>query len=571
MGDRVQHVIIGLLAGLFFWALQSDSLGGLSLSPRAVFGFGVAGVAFFGACLAMLGEIGLRRAALGAAGIAIAPSVLGWWAAGALDPARSVAAQMPAGVLALFVLGAVPIPFAVAYVQEGRRCLGNYPVLFAQSWMIVVRYGAAWLFVALVWLLLYLSSELLESVGINLLKELFRNTALALGLSGAILGLAMAVVTEREDMISPFLLLRLLRLLLPVVLVVVVVFLIGLALRLGREGVPGLSIGQTLIAMALAAITMISVAVERDDSEAVATRLPRNAAKALAVVLPVLVAVAVWSLAHRVAQIGWTPALVGQTVVLCVLAGYGLGYGGSVLTGRGWMARIRRVNIAMAGGLIAAAVLWLTPLIDANTIAAQSQLARYAAGEVPASRLPLYRMGRDWGRPGQEAVAQLRAKAESDPDLARALATLDPRDGQASGESDLAALRAAIAVPTGSAPIPVGLLTLIAEQARARGGNICLTGTAKRPICAVVVANFRPDHTGQDALLVVAAPGQPPVRAFSRSGDVWQFDGVTRALGGAPVDPEAVIAAIVAGDYKIVPSGLSALSVNGALLVPRMR
>jgi hypothetical protein len=574
MHSRLQHILFGALAGLFLWALQEGSFVTGALGPRGVFAITVAGIVFFGTGLAMLGEIGARKAAIAALLIAIPTTVLGWWATGALNPAQGLLGQMEFGVLALFVLSTAPMPFAMVIAQQGREAWADYPALFAHAWNIVVRYGAAWLFLAVAWLLLYLSSQLLQTVGIDWLQELFRLDWLALGVSGAILGLGLAVVTELEEMISPFLLLRLLRLLLPVVIVVVVVFLLGLMLNAGAVDAVGFSHATTLIVISTAAITLVSVAVEREDFEAVVAPILRLSTLGLALVLPVLAAVSAWSAWLAVAELGWTPARVAQGALIVLIAGYGIGYAVAVLRGHGWMARVRRVNIAMALVLLALAVAWLTPLINANAIATTSQIARYEAGLTEPARLPLYAMAQNWGKPGLEGIAKLRSHASDDPALARALATVRV-DGDVvapvSSDARLADLRARIAQPPGAAPIPEALLQVIEMDGNPAPSDLCAPQASDAPSCALVMADLRPDLAGDEAVMVRDDRAYAPVQFYYLNNGKWVNGGAMRAMSGGDGAIGAVIAAIAEGQFKIVPSGISGVQAGGQILVPSLR
>lgn len=574
MHSRLQHILLGALAGLFFWALQEGGFATGLLGARGIFTLAIAGTVFFGAGLAMLGEIGARKAGLAAVLIAIPATLLGWWQAGGFAFGNTLMGQMDFSMLALFVLATVPMPFAMVVAQQGLTRWADYPALFTHAWNIVVRYGAAWLFLAVVWLLLYLSSQLLESVGIDLLRQIFRLDWLALGLSGAVLGLGLAVVTELEEMISPFLLLRLLRLLLPVVMVVVVLFLLGLVLNSGAIDAVGFSHATTLIAISLAAILLVSVAVEREDFEAVVAPILRLSTLGLALILPLLAAVSAWSAWRSISDLGWTPARVAQSALIVLIAGYGIGYAVAVLRGRNWMARVRRVNIAMAVALLAMAVAWLTPLIDANRIATKSQIARYEAGAIRPADLPLYEMAQNWGKAGQNGIATLRTRASGDPALARALSSVATLNGAAQpdvGAAQLADLRALIALPPGAPAIPEALLQAIAKDNGWPQSALCTPGTQAQPSCALVMADLRPDLPGNEAILVRDDGSYAPVRFYYLMKDHWVDGGALRAISGKNGTMGAVIAAIAQGQFQIVPSGISALQAGGKTLVPQLR
>lgn len=571
MHSRLQHSLLGALAGLFFWSLDEGTWHALALDPRAFFALAVLGTVFFGAALAMLGEIGARKALGAAIVIAIPVALLGWWDAAGFGPERPIAAQMRYGLLALFVLATVPIPFAMVSLTRGRSHWANYPELFTHSWNIVVRYGAAWLFLGLVWLVLFLSSRLLESVDIDILQTLFQRSEIALPLSGAILGLGLAVVTELEEMISPTLILRLLRLLLPAVVIVVAVFLIGLVLRRMQGAAGDFPETETLLAMAVAAVTLISIGVEREDHEAVEAPVLRLSARGLALILPVMVAVAVWIEWQRIADTGWTPARVAEFVLTALLAGYGIGYALATLSGRLWMERVRRVNIAMALMLVAVALLWLTPLIAPYKIATRSQIALYEAGRIEAARLPIYAMETDWGLAGKAGVARLRELAETDPSLASALAR-----GKAPAESEtrLTGLREDIVLPPGAGAPPEALLSLLLQEGGPGAASLCLPHPDGQPSCALVRADFLPDLPGDEAMFVRQGDYSGLIDLYAERDGSWRRVSrgqVVVEAGTAQGSLDPVIAAIAKGALEIVPSGIFGLRAGGQMILPLSR
>ncbi|MCE8421832.1 DUF4153 domain-containing protein, partial [Rhodovulum sulfidophilum] len=121
-------------------------------------------------------------------------------------------------VLPVLILALVPLPFLVAADQGNWR---DYPALFTAAWTLTVRMAAAWLFTALVWGLLLLSNALLELVGVDVIGRITDTDMGPWLVTGLALGLALAVVMEYSDLISPALVLKLLRILLPLVLCVV--------------------------------------------------------------------------------------------------------------------------------------------------------------------------------------------------------------------------------------------------------------------------------------------------------------------------------------------------------------
>lgn len=574
--NRVQHVVLGVLAGLAGWLL-AEVLGERD-QARLMLGLSVLAASFFGAALAALGQIGPRRALIGAGLVAAPVTLLMLWASFRFD---DVGAFLQSGhvMMAALILAALPVPFLIGIAQGGRSGWQDYPALFVNSWNIVVRYAAAWAFVGLVWLVLLLSSELLQLVGVDLLRDLLREGLVIWLLSGATLGLGLAVVSELSDLVSPYLVLRLMRLLLPLVLVVVVVFVLVLPLRGLSELFGNLSAAAMLMATAAGVVSLISIAVDQSDLEAARGRVMNGSALGLALLLPVLSGLAAWAVALRVLQYGWTPGRVAAAAGVAVVLGYALFYLLAVASGRRWRARIRRGNLAMALVLIGLAALWLTPVLNAEAIAARSQLALHEKGETPVARLPLWELAHDWGRPGQAALTALRARAMTpdNAELAQRLALLDAADSrwrfenperQPVTDAILEDLLASVNVLPAGRVAPDGIFSgLLFAEAEQIGADCARPAPGKR--CVLILADLLPVPAGDEAVLVVLGGdlrNRNTARVFVNYGTEWSDSGTILPLEPAGTDNLTLDPGKMgAADLEIVPSGIMAIRFGGQM------
>lgn len=572
---RLQHVILGTIAGFLSWVMTDlvpdHGDGRLTLTATVLV------LGFFGPALAMAGELRLRGALMAAAIIALPLTILM-----VVDSLgfSTVAAFLESGhsVFAALLIGTLPIPFLIAIGQKGRQAWSDYPALFMNSWNVVVRYATALLFVGVVWLVLLLSSELLQLVGIDTLAEVLREEAVIWTLSGAVLGLGLSVVTDLSDLISPYLLLRLLRLLLPVVLVVVAVFVAALPLR-GLDRLFGhLSATGILISVAAAAVALISITVDQDDVEAAHDRLLPLSARLLALFLPVLAGLSAWALVLRVEQYGWTPARVSALASVAVVSGYAVSYTVAVFTGRNWTGFIRGANLTMALALIALAVLWLTPLISPERIAVRSQMARFDAGIVHPDQLPLWEMAHEWGHEGESAVADLRerAKGAGQEDLAARLVLLDNADsrwqmqsenGTAANSELIAQAQATFLVAPQGRELPDGIFDRVDRLILRQWMLACDRPTrAGNAGCLVLLADLLPDPVGEEAVVVLNRAqsqvflGSP---VLLHMADGWQQSSYTQALDRETILEGDLIDLIVKDGFNLVPSGINAVQVDG--------
>ena len=579
IGNRFALAALGFAAGLALWLL-ADQRSVLMQAPGlylALFSF--TGV-LAAVALALAGPLHLRAALLG--GAAVAAPVAGLMTLAGQRYARPEQALDQPDLLVLAVLIAfLTAPFALAALKPGRQW-NSYETLFSAAWGLTVRYLAGVLFAAVFWLLAFLSDALLSLVQVGVIEWVLDTEWLVFAVSGAVLGLAVAVAYELRAALPPDIPLRLLRLLTVPVLAVVAVFLAAVPLRGLGEVFGALSSAGTLMPVALVMITLVSVALDRSDAAMPESPLVARAARALALLLPLVTGLAAWSVALRVLQYGWTPSRLLAACSSLFLLAYGITYAAAALRGRGWGARVRRANTVMALAAIGLAAALLSPLLDGGRIAAKSQLGRYAAGLTAAAELPLWEMSRDWGRAGAAALAQLEVRAAGgDAALAaqlEALAASGSRWVFERGQEPqrAAALKTALAAempvrPDGAALTPENLEGLpefqLQDLLRACRSSLP-DGTQG---CVLVMGGFLPGKAQQGLVLYRASGGK-----FLEAGHLVLAGDAPASLRGAAVFdpggrqqlPLAAIGQVLAGGYGIGAASVRALTVGGKEVLP---
>lgn len=577
MSQRFIFILMGLAGGFAAWALTElfdDYLealwGGRPLLVLVLFT-----LILFATALAILGELGLRRTLVSSGGLALAVSLLALWKSLGFDTAGQMLERGHA-IAALLVLGTVPVPFLVALKLEGRAGWRDYRVLFVESWNIVVRQAAAWLFVGVVWVVLLLSVSLLDLVGLRAFSELIGEPLTIWLVTGAAWGLGLAVVTEMPEVVSPYLLVRLVRLIAPVLMAVVVVFLLMVPLRGLNDLFGSLSAAGILSTVALAAIVLVSIVVDQDDTEATRSGVLRWSARGLALMLPVLAGLAVWAVALRVRDYGWTPNRVSAAAGVSVILGYGVLYLAAVLRGRGWMVWLRRGNIAMALAVIALAILWLTPAISPEAIAVRSQIVRFEAGRGDLTDLPLSEMKADWGAAGARGLEQLAARAAEPGQkaLAARLALLEREDARwalrhlpEDAEARRARLAAALRVLPEGAAAPEELLSEMMEFDWRELPELCTqTRPDGLPSCLLYLTDFLPDRPGTDAVLLMAGRGGAGLEVYSQDGTRWQSVSRLATDLNPGEDYSTTIRALLDGQGVMVPSPMMVLKVGDQMI-----
>jgi hypothetical protein len=568
---RWSLALTGALGGVLMWALfeaadDARTSEWLGLILIALTGTG------FATTLAMAGPIGLRRAALRGLGLGVVLAALvGLATLRYVDPLDFFNTPMP--TMAALTVAALPVPFLLAWARPGWQ---DYPALFLEAWSIVVRYAAAWAFVGLVWLVIFLSHEVLKIVGVTVIGDLLEHTLVPMAVTGAVLGFGLAVVHELAELLSPQLLLRLFRLLLPVVLAVMLVFLVALPFR-GLDGLfQGLSPALLLLAMVGGGVGLVSVAIDRSDAEAAQSPVLRRAAQGIALILPVLAALALWAIWLRVGQHGWTPERLFIALVGALGLGYGLIYAVAVLRGARWMERIRRGNLAMALAVIAVAALWLTPILNAEAISAKAQLARFEAGETAVGDLDIYTLQR-WGKPGAAVLATLAERAKEPGQEALAARLLGDSDPTGEGRAaKLAALVAILPVQPATATGTRDILLAAAEDYQLDDWQSVCAQTLETggPACVLQVADLLPSLPGEEAVLMLERSGDyVDIMGLYLDGSGMLIQrGVVRADGSylTPAEGASLLRAAQAAPLPLTPALLNQLGTGdaGFLMLP---
>lgn len=578
---RLIMVGLGGLAGLALWAL-GERWGDPAVPPALYLALFAFVATYASVALALAGPVAIMRALLGALAFAVLLTLLislaGTRYVEATNLLDEPVVMSVAAVMVLFCT-----PFLLVWLQDRSAAL-RYDMLFDAAWMLTARYALAWVFVAAFWLIAFLSDALLELVDIEVINTLLGPGWVRFGLSGAVLGLGLAVVQELRQTLSPYPLLRLLRLLVPLVLAVVAVFLLAVPLR-GLDRLFGeFSAGGTLLGAAAVAVSLISMALDRDDGMAVQTRGLRLATQALAVLMPLLTALAVWAVILRVRQYGWTPdRILAMTAALFLLA-YGVTYCGAVLLRSGWMARIRQVNVGIALLVIVVSVLWMTPVLDIYRISTASQIGRFQNENAPQDHLSLWPLAHEWGRAGQTGLVTLETMADASGDQNLVQRIVDVRAAtnryQFEQEVQHHDLPERVAELLDVLPVrPVGA-TLDAETLRSLpvfALNLWLNGCRRktaddRPGCVLVKGAFVPSvpEDEQAMILFLGDNGETRVsHVLLRADDGFVmrdvFDPATRRW---PSLPAATISEVQDGAFDLKPTGVNALAVGGKLLAP---
>lgn len=568
--ERLRLSAIGAGAGLTLWFLF-EILPDLTENDRLSLALVLFSGGFFAVLLAAIGPLRLRDAARISALVATVSTALFTWAGVRFE---TVDGLFETGhvFVSYALLVTIPVPFLIA-ARRPNEGWHSYPALFDHAWGIIVRYATAWVFTGIFWGVLFLSDAVLKIVGIDIIETLLDIEPLPYLLTGLVLGFGLAVVHELSHMISPTLILRLLRLLLPLVFAVSLIFVIAAPIN-GLSGLFGdFSAAATLMGMAIAAVTLITVSLDQTAASAATAPLLTWSARLTCLLVPVMGALALWAVLQRIGQYGLTPTRVAAVTGAAITLAYGIAYAIAVLPGRGWGARIRRANIGLALAMIALAALWLTPVLNAERLSVRSQIARFEAGKTELDDLDLWSLAHDWGRAGARALEPLRAPDHPQAAaLAEVFARLDGADNRWQFENG----RRSATLPKTYEEL-LAIMPVVPEGARLpdditdlnETGSVpalapILDGCKRRtpanaPACVAIVADFDLGP-GNEVLMLHWNVAAAWVEVDGFPGVAWQR--VLADGAGARLDDPALIDRIQAGDFALAPLPVDALILD---------
>jgi hypothetical protein len=298
----------------------------------------------------------------------------------------------------------------IAPADIERRLVASYAAYFDLAWKDGVRLALSLGFLGAFWLLLHLGAALFAVLGLNGPREIIREPWFIYPVSGLVFAAAVHLTDVRPALIRGVrtVILTLLAWLLPMLVLIAGAFVLVLPVQgVGRLWGADSAAGLTLCAAA-AMIVLINTAYQDGAEETQPNLALRLSAKAGALLLPILIGLAGWAVAARVAQYGLTPQRVWG--IACVLIGgvYAVGYAIAAVrrTGR-WMGLLERTNLVGAVASVLALAALFTPLADPARVSVAHQVSRLENGGVATSAFDYQFLRFDAGRYGLDALDRL--------------------------------------------------------------------------------------------------------------------------------------------------------------------
>lgn len=484
-------------------------------------------------------------------------SWIGWNLQGATG-LRSESLRLPFS-LAMAVATFISLPWWQHRLQQGHWRAG-YDALFERAWQNGLTLALAVLFTGLTWLLLWLWAALFGLLKIDFFTELFRQDAFIALVTGTLAGFGVLIgrTQQRAIQITRQILFAICRGLLPLLSFITVIFTLSLPFTGLQSLWETRSAASLLLVLTLLMVGFANAVYQHDSDQPPYPAWLRRLVEASLFALPVLAALALYAMALRIGQYGWTLDRFWAVLVAVLAAGYALGYALAPLRRGGrWLQQLEPVNRLMCWAVLAAALLASSPLLDPVRITLASQHARLLANPAAITAADASMLRFDVGRRGVATLRTLQGEPpiQADPRatsvvtqaLARTTAWGSGEPPIDDGVRDLATLRTHLRLAEGSPSPPESWWqALLARKLEASG---CLDDDGS---CVVLLRDF--DDDGHDEVLLCSLPPQSgaycQLHAPGKQG-WWTAGSFAFPRGESRSDSARIQAAIRAGKLAL--------------------
>lgn len=326
-----------------------------------------------------------------------------WWN---IPAGRGSSSDVWPIVCALLAI-AITVPLFQTWQRDETPRL-PYPVVHRHAWTGIVLWFAAWVFVAVVWMLALLLGELFALIGLGGLRRLLGEGWMVYLLTGAALGGAIGLLRDRVTVLTLLqrVVTTILAMLAPVLAAGLLVFLVALPFT-GLAPMWEATRATTPILLCCIAAALILTNAVIGDTRAHEPRQPvlRASAMVLAGTMLPLAIIAAISTGLRIHQHGLSPDRLWALTFVILACAYGTAYAVALVRRRtGLAADIRRDNLRLAIGVGGVALLLATPLVAFGPLSTRDQLARLKSGAVSPEAFDWTALRFDFGRAGEAAT-----------------------------------------------------------------------------------------------------------------------------------------------------------------------
>jgi hypothetical protein len=315
----------------------------------------------------------------------------------------------------------------------------------------------------------------------------------------------------------------------------------------------------TAVLLGAAAVLVLLINAAFQNGEISVARVVRLSAQTAALLLPPIVAIAVYSLGLRVAEYGWTTDRIIAACCLLVAACYALGYAWAACRRDDWLAPVAGVNVATAFVILAVLLALFSPVADPARLSVASQMARFDSGRTSADRFDFDYLRFEGARYGQAALERLKTHAAIPVREKAALALDKTSRWQPFGiQPRPADLAAAIRVWPRTAALPESFIRdNWSKRANKWELPACLTQRDKT--CDAHLVDF--NHDGKPEVLLAGLDNNSGAAVLMEGSD-----GHWIAAGRLPpyfAGCEPLLQPLREGAYRLAAPGIQDLEIGG--------
>jgi hypothetical protein len=299
----------------------------------------------------------------------------------------------------------------VLSASADHKPITHYTSYFENAWKCAVQMLFAGIFVGVLWLILELGALLFMLIKLDFLKILLEKSWFYIPATTLAFSFAFHLTDVRPNIVKGIrtLLLVLLSWLLPVAVLIVSGFLLGLLWTGMAPLWSTRHAASVLLWAAVTLIVLINAAYQNGLPGIEVARTLRIAGRIGCVLLLPVTLMAIYAVAARVQQYGWTSSRVVAVAALVVVGFYTAGYCRAALSRQVWLKQIANTNIYAAFFIIFILILLLSPLCDPARIAVASQMRQLESGKTSAAKFDFAYLRFDGARYGIEALRKLSA------------------------------------------------------------------------------------------------------------------------------------------------------------------
>jgi hypothetical protein len=319
-----------------------------------------------------------------------------------------------------------------------------------------------------------------------------------------------------------------------------------------------------LLGAAAVLIVLINAAYQDGAPENAVARVVRASARVAAILLVPITLIAIYALALRVGDYGWTTSRIAAAACLLVASCYATGYARGALRA-GWLGSVPGTNIATAFVVLAVMLLLFSPLADPARLSVSHQLARLESGKVAADKFDFAYLRFEGERYGKAALAQLQASAQGkDAQLIRdrvsAVQNMKAPPGRGYLEREqpsIIKLSAKARVwPKGTQLPPSFLQTNLNATPERYSFPSCLRGEGE---CDLVLIDLTADGKSEIVMLGTEEEGRSIVMGEDKTGQ-WRVLGrLPWAFGGC----KPLRQKLLDGQFRVVAPAIGELEIAG--------